>query len=142
MALAPELIEAYRKAIYVVLSHAGAGSEIIFRIGEPNADLDELLEADDVEAAAFGCPGNRQGRRQDARENAESFVEMNTVLAATRYRRHAAEGRDPDGKWPAEAAMLIAGMPRAEAEALGRRFEQNAIVFVEKGRAPELVLLA
>ena len=33
------------------------------------------------------------------------------------------------------------GIPRAEAEALGRRLEQNAIVWIEKGRAPELVVL-
>ncbi len=30
---------------------------------------------------------------------------------------------------------------RADAEAVGRAFGQNAIVFVEKGRAPELVVL-
>ena len=33
------------------------------------------------------------------------------------------------------------GIPRAAAEALGRRLEQNAIVWVEKGKAPQLVVL-
>jgi putative PIN family toxin of toxin-antitoxin system len=52
------------------------------------------------------------------------------------------EGRDPEGRWVAEPSLLVLGIAREEAQALGRQLEQNAIVFVEKGRAPELVLLA
>ncbi len=33
-------------------------------------------------------------------------------------------------------------MPRKEAEQLGKALDQNAIVFVEKGGQPQLVLLA
>jgi hypothetical protein len=33
------------------------------------------------------------------------------------------------------------GIPRADAEELGRRLAQNAIVYIEKGQAPELVVL-
>jgi len=36
--------------------------------------------------------------------------------------------------------VLVIGIYRANAEALGRIFGQNAIVFVEKGKAPELVI--
>jgi hypothetical protein len=35
----------------------------------------------------------------------------------------------------------VVGISRADAEAVGRAFEQNAIVFVEKGRPPELVVI-
>jgi hypothetical protein len=142
MPLNPATIEAYRRAEYVVFAPAGALPQLVLKVGEPNADLDELLEAEDAATAAFVSPGNRHGRQEDARANGEAFLRMNSLLAATRYRRFAAEGRDPEGRWPAEAAVLIAGMPRAEAEALGRALEQNAIVFVEKGGAPELLPLA
>jgi hypothetical protein len=37
--------------------------------------------------------------------------------------------------------VLVLGIAREDAEALGRRFGQNAILYLEKGRAPELVLL-
>ena len=141
MSVPPELIQAYRKADYAVFAHRGSRAEIVFHVGEPNVDLDELLDGDDAATAAFICPGNRRGRKQSEQANADAFLEMNAALSKTSYRRHAAEGRDPEGEWPPEAAVLIAGIPRAEAEALGRRFEQNAIVFVERGRAPELVLL-
>jgi hypothetical protein len=51
------------------------------------------------------------------------------------------EGRDPAGKWPAEPSVLAVGMSRHEAMVMGRSYEQNAIVFIEKGKAPELVVL-
>jgi hypothetical protein len=51
------------------------------------------------------------------------------------------EGRDPDRKWTPERSVLVAGIPRADAEAAGRAFGQNAIVFVERGKAPELLVL-
>jgi len=35
----------------------------------------------------------------------------------------------------------VIGIFRANAEALGQLFEQNAILFCELGRAPELVVL-
>src|SRR6185369_5009065 len=129
MALPPELLDAYRKAEYVVFPRAGDVAQLILRIGEPNADLDELLEAEGAASAAFVSPGNKRGRRQGARENADAFLHMNTLLSATRYARFVGEGRDPQGNWPPEAGVLIAGMPRAEAEALGRSLEHNAIVF-------------
>ncbi len=142
MALPPELVQAYRKAIYVVSAPAASVPEIVLMIGEPNADLDELLDAEDAASGVFVTAANPHSRRQGAAENAEAFLRMNTLLAPTRYRRFAAEGRDPDGKWPAERGVFIAGMPRAEAQALGRALGQNAVVFVERGRAPELLLLA
>jgi hypothetical protein len=137
MALAPELLEAYKKAEYVVSGEV----ELVLRIGVPSADLDELLDRHAVQAAAFISPGNRRGKRQSESENAAAFLELNLLLKETSYARRAAEGRDPSGEWPAEASVLILGIGRREAEKLGRSLEQNAIVFVEKGNAPQLIIL-
>ena len=106
MPVPPELVEAYKTADYAVFAHRGSRAEIVFHVGEPNADLDELLEGDDAATAAFVCPGNRRGRRQSEAENADAFLEMNALLAKAPYRRHAAEGRDPDGAWPPELVVL------------------------------------
>jgi hypothetical protein len=96
MPLGPELIEAYRRALYVVYGEP----ELVIRVGEPNAELDALLEAKGAATAAFVTAANPRGRLAGKTEN---------ELAAA---------------------------------ALGRAFGQNAIVFVEKGKAPELVILA
>jgi hypothetical protein len=42
----------------------------------------------------------------------------------------------------ASPSRLVIGIYRENAEALGRLFGQNAIVFIEKGAAPELLVLA
>ena len=62
------------------------------------------------------------------------------LIAAAGYPWRAGEGREPDGSWR-EPSRLVIGIYRENAEALGRLFGQNAIVFMEKGAAPELVLL-
>ena len=50
------------------------------------------------------------------------------------------EGRAPDRSWT-EKSVLVVGISREDAERAGRAFGQNAIVFVERGQAPELVVL-
>ena len=137
MLLRPDLIAAYRKAHYVVHGRP----EIVLRIGEPNLDLDALLEADGAATAAYVTASNQRGEQRSEAENALAFNALKSFLQKKPYRCRPGEGRDPKGRWPAEPSMLVIGIARAQAEALGRRFGQNAIVFAEKGRAPELVLL-
>jgi hypothetical protein len=132
--LKPELVEAYRKAHYVVFVEP----ELVLRIGEPSARLDELLQG---ASAAFVTAANPHSRRKSAAENHAAHLELERSIAKKPWRRYPAEGRDPAGQWR-EEGLLVAGIPRAEAEALGRACGQNAIVFIEKGRPPELALLA
>jgi len=66
---------------------------------------------------------------------------LDQVIAAAGYPWRAGEGREPDGSWR-EPSRLVIGIYRENAEALGRLFGQNAVVFVEKGAAPELLVLA
>jgi hypothetical protein len=78
-------------------------------------------------------------RRSDA-ENHAAFLSFNAAMSKTPYACHPGVGRDPPGNW-SEQSLLIVGIPRAEAEALGRSLGQNAIVYVEKGKLPELAVL-
>lgn len=67
-----------------------------------------------------------------------SLVESQTRAG---YRCFEGEGRDPQGRWKPERSALVIGISRADAEAVGRAFGQNAIVFLTRGLPPELVLL-
>ena len=51
------------------------------------------------------------------------------------------EGRGADGEWPPERSVLAFGVSRNTAASLGRRFRQNAVVFVSYGKVPELLML-
>jgi len=133
----PELIAAYEKALYVVFGRP----ELVIRIGEPNADLDELLEAEDAASAAFITAANPQGELTSAWKNEIANAALVETQTRAGYRCFEGEGRDPFGRWTPERSALVVGISRADAETVGRAFGQNAIVFVEKGGVPELVLL-
>src|SRR2546427_9143230 len=130
-------ITAYQKALYVVFGKPELG----IRIGEPNPDLDELLAAEGAATAAFITAANPQGELTSAWKNEIANAALVETQTKAGYRCFEGEGRDPQGRWRPERSALVVGIPRADAEAVGRAFGQNAIVFVERGRAPELVIL-
>jgi len=79
--------------------------------------------------------------RRDAGANRAAAAQLDALLAAANYSRFPGEGRDPNGRWEPEPSVLVPGIARETAEALGRRFGQNAIVYVASGFPAELVFL-
>jgi putative PIN family toxin of toxin-antitoxin system len=132
MMLSLELIAAYERAEYVV------HDRFTLKIGRRSCELDALLEAHGATSAAFVTAANPRGEVLSDEENRTALEALEASLA---YPFCRGEGRDPQGRWPAEPSVLVLGMPRGEAEALGRALRQNAIVCIEKGAAPELVML-
>jgi hypothetical protein len=141
MPLDPALKLAYERAIYAVFASPG----VEFRIGEPSDVLDAMMTMNHVRTAAFVSSADAQGVPSDEnRRRLDDFLlraETAATKSAQQHRVYQGEGRDPQGKWRAEPSLLIMGIPRGEAEALGRKLAQNAIVWIEKGQAPELVVL-
>ena len=132
-----ELLAAYRNADYVVFGDP----DIVLRIGEPSPRLDALLESEGAATAAYITAANPGGECRPAARNSAAADALEDLITAAGYPCLQGEGRDPEGRWAAEPSVLVVGIYREHAEALGRLFGQNAIVFVEKGGAPELVLL-
>ena len=129
---------AYVRAEYAVF----AAPELVIHIGEPSPRLDALLAAHGAHCAAYVSAANPRGWRRNALRNRIAFGSLKKLLRKEGLRFLAGEGRDPNGDWPAEASLLVLGISRAAAEALGRRLRQNAIVWIERGSPPELVALA
>jgi hypothetical protein len=134
--LPSELLDAYRRTHYAVFGQPG----LVLRIGERNADLDELLEAEGAATAAFITAANPGGKKRGRWENEVANAALVKSQSEAGFRCFEGEGRAPDGSWT-EKSVLVVGIPRADAEIVGRAFGQNAIVFAETGRAPELVVL-
>ena len=129
------LLLAYGNSDYVVLE-----PKLVLHVGEPSAALDELLESHGERTAAFVTAANPGSKPRPKAENQaanQKLLESQRLLSRTCLE---GEGRAPDRSW-AERSFLVLGIPLAEAEALGRSYGQNAIVFCEKGRPPELVLI-
>ncbi|HUQ76184.1 MAG TPA: DUF3293 domain-containing protein [Burkholderiales bacterium] len=136
MSVTPEQIEAYANADYVVF----AEQQFVLRVGEPSVVLDALMAAEGAQTAAFVTATNPRGERRSDAENGVANAALQNFVSAAGYPHFWGEGRDPDGSWR-EPSFLIIGIFRANAEALGQLFEQNAIVYCERGRPPELVIL-
>ena len=136
MPITEQQLKAYRKADYVVF----ADRKVVVRVGEPSTELDGLLRAEGATTAAFVTAANPRGEQRSDTENGVANAALQSFVAAAGYPHFWGEGRDPFGSW-AEPSFLVIGIYRANAEALGSLFEQNAIVFCELGRAPELIVL-
>jgi hypothetical protein len=137
MSLPLRLLEAYERAQYVVFGEPA----ITMKVGEPNPGIDALLDLDGARSAAYITPANPRGELRDHEENLIALEMLHESLRDSPYTCYPGEGRDPGGEWVAEPSLLVVGMPLAAAEELGRELEQNAIVFVEKARAPRLIVL-
>jgi len=131
------LAEAYRRALYVVYG----APDLVIRIGERNAALDALLDEDGADTAAYLTAANPNGELRDETANDLSCAALHQALADAGYSCYLGEGRDPAGGWPAEPSVLAVGISRREATVIGRSYEQNAIVFIERASAAELVVL-
>jgi hypothetical protein len=135
--MTPDLRTAYENAHYVVFEDP----PIVLRIGERNAQLEALMEADGASTAAYLTPANPRDEVWTPEENEAALFSLHDALRDSRYTCFPGEGRDPVGERMPEPSLLVVGISRADAEEMGMELEQNAIVFIEKGRAPELVYL-
>jgi hypothetical protein len=78
--------------------------------------------------AAFVTACNPRGRLWPTAANRRVVRLLRMSLARAGWRTLAGEGRAEAGDWPAEASVLVFGMRRPNAAALGRRWRQNAVV--------------
>lgn len=131
------LIEAYRATRFVACV---PGGEIVLRVGERNPDLDALLEQRRVSSCAFLTAWNPGSRLLAAAENARRQAALLAAAGRAGYPYLPGRGIGADGGWPSEESLLILGIARPAALALGRRFGQLAIVCAARGEPVELAI--
>lgn len=137
-AIPPALIEAYRATLF----RCGEGRDaFVLRIGVHSAALEDLYTAVGVSTAAYVTAVNPRSETQSADVNAIAHARLGAELAAAGYRLVEGAGEDPEGRWPAEQSYLVLGMALEAAREAGRRYGQNAIVWVGADAVPELLLL-
>ena len=86
---------------------------IELRVGQPNPRLDALLAREGLETAA--CVHAQEG--------------LDEVLHEEGYAGSGA------------GSVLVVGLPRDTARAIGRRLRQRAVIFHQRGRETELVFV-
>ena len=129
-------IASYLAADYVVLTN---GREIVARIGESNADLDELLTAHGVTHGVFITAHNPRSEPQTDAVNDAANEQLHAMFAARGLAALPHIGRSPDGDW-SEHGFFVLALDPADALTLAAEFGQFAIVVAELGNSAELLL--
>ena len=130
-------LAAYRQTEYRVFGTLPA----VLRVGVRCPQLALLQAAYHTQCSAFITACNPLGVITAEAVNHKRQEELAAHLAAAGLAAIAGIGEHPANSWPAEASYLVPGLARTAAQQLGRRFEQNAILWAGADAVPELILL-
>ena len=131
------LLRAYRETDYVVFTDP----PLTLHVDEASPALLDLHQACGVCASAYLTACNPGSRLLPDPENADRQARLRSALAARGHTFFNGIGRHPEGGWPGEASFLILGLELAEAVALGREWDQRAILWAGADAIPRLVFL-
>ena len=130
---------AYHATLYRVLeSPLGA---FVIRCGEPSPSATVLLAEQAVGQWAFITAENPRSGVLTSAANAERMRQLSAVIDAAGYLSYPGRGEAAAGDWPPEASLLVIGIDEAEALAIGRRFDEHAIVTGRRDEPARLVWL-
>lgn len=132
-----QLREAYRSTHFNVLEPA----PFTLRIGEPSEDLINLYRDHSVCTAAFLTAWNPLSQPTPQQENDRAQRQLEQRLHTVAVTVLPAIGEDTSGQWPGEPSVLALGLSRETAISLGTDYRQNAIVWIDADRIPELIFL-
>jgi Protein of unknown function (DUF3293) len=133
-----ELIEAYKRTQYRAFTDSG---EIMLRIGEPSRAAAQLVEAAGASGGVFITAENPLSQTLAADENLARQTHLREDLVGLGAVVIEGAGQGDDPSWPAEASYAAIGISRVQACELGRKYQQNAIVWFDASGMPELILL-
>jgi hypothetical protein len=137
MAIAAELLAAYTATDFVVFD---GPERWALHVGAASPRVDALLDRHDATCATIVTAFNPRSQVLTPEANAERHRALVQLLEDRGLPFLLGEGRDPGGRWVAETECIVFGISLAEGLEIARRFEQNAVVFVERGKAPRLEL--
>ena len=131
-----ELEAAYRRTHYEVRTPEGP---MLLRIEEHCPQLQAVHAALQVTESVFITAWNPHSVPQCAPRNAVAQARLDHRLADLQLTIWPGWARDPQGQWPAEQSLFVAGLDRGSAAELAREFEQHAFVHAALDAVPRLV---
>ncbi len=134
-AIDAETVAAYRRTAY----RMAPGWSIW--IDRYSPELAEWHARQGVESSGFVSAVNPCSQVLPASENERRHLNLLGCIERRGLIFLTGAGVDPVGSWPAEPGCLIAGLGREDAAQLGRRFDQNAVVWSGTDAIPRLILL-
>ncbi len=136
-AIAESLIQAYIETDYVVHTQPA----ITLRVNEQSPQMMKLHKQHRVACSAFITAFNPYSQSCTPEVNLSRQQELMSELKVRSLKFIEGVGQHPSNAWSGEPSLLVLGLSLEAAKILGRRFEQNALVWIGTDGVPELVLL-
>ncbi len=136
-AIAESLIQAYIETDYVVHTQPA----ITLRVNEQSPQMMKLHKQHRVACSAFITAFNPYSQSCTREVNLSRQQELMSELKVRSLKFIEGVGQHPSNAWSGEPSLLVLGLSLEAAKILGRRFEQNALVWIGTDGVPELVLL-
>ena len=133
----PETIQAYRETEFRVFVE----DVMVLKISEKSEELVDLLKSHRSEACAFVTAFNPLGELLSHEQNSDLQERLEEEIQFRGLTYIAGEGKHPLGDWPGEPSYLVFDLSLEAAKTLGRKFNQNAIVWCGLDALPQLILL-
>ena len=129
-----EFEDLYKNAIYVVLS----SPSIRFQIGNNSQELAALLGKHEVTTATLITACNPMGIKTTEDANQGRMTDLRVEIESLNLPFYPAYGAnlDESGK---EESYLVIGLNQTACIAMGHKYEQNAIAWIEESRNPSLL---
>jgi hypothetical protein len=128
----PNLVRAYREAIYIVNE---GGDAIALKVGEVSHALATLMRVHKVQTAAIITAYSPYSEIQPSADNERMQAALVAELKVTAAVCFDAIGTDPEDNWEPEASTLALGITLVEAECLADQFGQNAFIWINTADA-------
>jgi hypothetical protein len=134
----PDKVRAYLATDYR-LGHTE--ESITLTIGQRSERLAILFAASGVDCGAFLTAYNPRGSIQSDAANERGHAELARLVRQQGLSALEGSGSEEGTDWPSEKSWFVLGLQLDPAKALGRRFDQDAIVWVGADVVPQLILL-
>jgi hypothetical protein len=129
------LMRAYRQTSYCVRVR---GTSVRMRIGEPNAELRQVLRAHQRRSFAFITAWNPALKQLSKKENARRQRALLREVRKLHLTAFKGWGRSASGEW-AEQSLFIVGIKRRVALRLGKNYGQAMLVVGDRSAVPRLM---
>ena len=134
----PDKIRAYKATGYR-LGHTD--QDITLSIGVHAARLSALFASSGATCGAFLTAFNPRGTNQSDAANELGHAELLQQLQGLGHSSIEGSGSEAGADWPAELSYFALGLELEPAKAIGRHFDQDAVVWVGPDAVPQLILL-
>jgi len=135
--ISPLTIKAYLETEYCVFGDF----PLVLKVGLANETLVKLYERFKVNCGAFVTACNPFSINAGEAANKSRQIELSNELSLRNLAFIEGMGKHPSGEWVAEPSYFVLGLTLEAARILGKKYDQNAVIWCGSDAIPELVLL-